>query len=353
MIPRLVILLVVGLGSALAGLYLFRDAAIEALIANALAARGVVVGGLSVTRVGLDELRIADLRLGANGELRIHSLRVSYQPATLLRGEIETIAVTGLILRLDLTGAAPPLGSLQPLIATPGSGESDPIPVLELPVIELGDARIEAATRFGPVVATLDGEAWPEDAGEIAGAFSFTLESAQGRLTGAFELNRTATGATTGNLLVEDGALTLPGAEIGGLLGEASFGLFPDRPPRLEAEFSAARAALPGAELEEARITLRAAGKTAEMTARLGGADGDWSLALTATLEDYLAAPSLRFDVSGFAAAGAALWPLLALPAPTAGTAKVQAEAGPSPIGRPGIPPKPIWNSWNHLPFLS
>ena len=72
-------MLVVGLGLALAGLYVYRAAAIEALIANALTARGVSVGGLSVTRVGLEELRIADLSLGTNGELRVRALRVSYQ----------------------------------------------------------------------------------------------------------------------------------------------------------------------------------------------------------------------------------------------------------------------------------
>ena len=51
---------------------------------------------------------------------------MTYQPAALLRGEIENIAMAGLVLRLDLSGAAPPLGSLQPLIAGPGSGAPGP-----------------------------------------------------------------------------------------------------------------------------------------------------------------------------------------------------------------------------------
>ena len=326
MLRRLVIFLVAGLGLALAGLYLFRTAAIEALIANALTARGVAVGGLSVTRVGLDGIRIADLSLGANGELRARSLRIGYRPSTLLRGAIENVALAGLVLRLDLSGAVAPFGSLQPLIAKPDGGAAGPLPVPELPVIELTDARIEAATRFGPVTATLNGEAWPKDAGEIAGAFSFTLDSAQGSLIGAFDLNRTVSGATAGNLVVEDGLLRLPGTEIAGILGEAGYALALGRPPELDAWLSAARIDLPGAALEEARITLRAAEKTAELTAELRGAGGNWSLALTGALENYLAAPSVRFDLSGFTAAGAALWPLLALPDPAAGTANIQAE---------------------------
>ncbi|MEE8499129.1 MAG: hypothetical protein V3S27_01050, partial [Kiloniellales bacterium] len=323
---RIAIFLVLIVGLALAALVFLRTAVVEAVLKDQLAARGIVVGGISVTEVGLGEMRIEGLRLGARDELAARELRIAYEPGDLVQGRIETIAIEGLVLELDLTGAAAPLGSLQPLVANREGGAPGP-----LPVIQLSDARIEAATPFGPVTAALDGEAWPEDTGEIAGAFSFTLESAQGRLTGAFDLNRTAAGAITGYLVVEDGVLSLPGAEAAGLLGEAGYALIPGRPPKLDAWLSAARialpgAALPGAVLEEARIDLRAAEKTAELTARLGGAGRAWSLALTATLEDYLEAPSVRFDMTGEAEAGAALWSLLALPDPAAGMAIVRAN---------------------------
>jgi hypothetical protein len=327
MFRRIVLFMVVGLGIALAGLYLFRAAAVEALIVNELATRGVAVGGLSVTRVGLDELHIADLSLGTNGELRARALQLFYEPAALLRGEIETVAVAGLILRLDLTGTAPPLGSLQALLAAKSDGDA-PGP---LPVVEFSDARIEAATPIGPITATLDGEAWSEDAGEIAGAFSFNLESAQGRLIGAFDLTRTASGAMTGNMVVEDGLLRLPGAEAAGLLGEARYALVPGRLPELDGWISAASIALPDTELpsvslKEARIALRIAEKSAEVTVDLRGNDDDWSLALTGTLDNNLETPSVRFDLIGFTEAGTPLWPLLALPIPAAGTARVRAE---------------------------
>jgi len=328
MFRRLVIFLVAGLGFALAGLYLFRAAAVEALIVSELAARGVPLGSLSVTRVGLDELRIADLSLGANGELRARALHLSYEPAALLRGEIETVAVAGLILRLDLTGTAPPLGSLQALLAAKSDGGA-PGP---LPVIEFSDARIEAATPIGPITATLDGEAWSEDAGEIAGAFSFTLASGQGQLAGAFDLSRTAAGAMTGNLVVEDGVVHLPGAEAAGLLGEARYASAPGQPPELDAWLSAASielagTELPSAPLKEARIALRTGENSAEVTVDLRGGDGDWSLGLTGVLDNYLEAPSVRFDLTGFTEAGAPLWPLLALPIPAAGSARVRSEA--------------------------
>jgi len=322
MFRRFLIYSILGLGLALAGLYVFRAALVEVWLADALTARGVTVGGLAVTRVGLEELHIADLSLGADGELRVRSLRLAFQPAALLRGEVAQVVAEGLVLRLDLSGAAPLFGSLQPLVAGAGGGSPGP-----LPDVEFHAARIEAATPLGPVTAVLNGEAWPEDAGGIAGAFSFTLESARGRLKGAFDAALAPDGEISGTLVVEDGVLSLPGAKATGLQGEASYAFTRGRPPRLDAWLSAGGIALPGAKLEEARLTLRTAANGAVVAARLRGNEGRWSLALDGTLEDYLAAPRIRIEVNGSATARAALWPLLALPEPTTGRAGFEAEA--------------------------
>ena len=291
MVRRILIYSMLGLGLLLAGLFVFRATLVEALLADALATQGVEVRALSVAEVGLDEIHIADLRLGAGGELDVRSLRIAFEPAALLRGEIAHVTAEGLVLHLDLSGAAPPLGSLQPLVAGAGAGGGSPGP---LPELELRDARIEAATPLGPVTAVLDGEAWPEDAGAVAGAFSFALESAQGRLNGAFDVALTPAGEISGNLVVEDGVLSLPGAEATGLLGEASYAFARDRPPRLEARLSAAAIALPGAKMEEAQLTLRATANGAVVAARLRGNEGRWSLALDGAVEDDPAAPTQR-----------------------------------------------------------
>ena len=151
MVRRILIYSMLGLGLLLAGLFVFRAALVEALLADALATQGVAVRALSVAEVGLDEIHIADLRLGAGGELDVRSLRIAFEPAALLRGEIAHVTAEGLVLHLDLSGAAPPLGSLQPLVAGAGAGGGSPGP---LPELELRDARIEAATPLGPVTAT-------------------------------------------------------------------------------------------------------------------------------------------------------------------------------------------------------
>ena len=319
---RLFIVFILFVGLVLLGAVAFRAPLLEAVLKQQLAAQGIVVGGISVTEVGLHETRIADLRLGAEGEVSARALRVTYDPGEVLRGIIDRVAIEGLSVQLDLTGGAPPLGSLQPLLERPGERSEIPLPALELSA-----ARITAKTPLGLMTVHIDGEAWSEDAGVLAAAFAFALEGEPGRLQGAFDVTRTPDGGVTGNLVIEGGALALPGAEIGGLLGEASYGLFPDRAPEIDAKVSAARIALPDAAFEEAQLNLRAQGSRVTLAARMSGADGRWSLAVTGTLDDYLGAPEARFDLSALARAGAALWPLLALPEPSAGRAAARLTA--------------------------
>jgi len=321
MFRRFALTLIFGLGLSLAAVVVFRATLVEMLIADRLAAQGVPLGGLTVTRVDLNALHIADLSLGANGELTARALRIAYQPDRLLEGEVAEVVVEGLTLRLDVTSDTP-FGSLQPLL----TGDRDG-PTAAVPVVELIAGRIEAETPLGPMILGLDGEVWPEDEGEIAGVFSFALESSEGRLNGAFDATRTAGGAVSGNLVVEDGTLSLLGAKTSGLLGEAVYALAPGRPPELDAWLSAPSTALPGGALEETKITLRAAEEAAEFTAHLRGPGGAWSLNLTGALDDYLAAPAVRVEARGTMEAAADLWTLAALPKPAAGRASFQAEA--------------------------
>ncbi len=240
---RIAILVALLLGLALAALFVFRTAVVELVIADRLAARGVVVGALEVAEIGLGDMRIEGLRLGARDELAARELRIAYQPGDLVQGRIEQVSIEGLVLKLDLTGAAAPLGSLQALLD--GEAGAPPGP---LPAIVVTDGRIEAETPLGPATADLDGEAWSEAPGAIAAVLAFRLEGEPGRLQGAFDLTRAPDGTMTGNLVLEDGALALPGAEIGGLQGEATYGLFPDRAPRrprLRAALAGCRAAPP------------------------------------------------------------------------------------------------------------
>ncbi len=141
---RIAILVALLLGLALAALFGFRTAIVELVIVDRLAARGIVVGALEVAEIGLGEMRIEGLRLGARDELAARELRIAYEPGDLVQGRIETIAIEGLVLKLDLTGAAAPLGSLQALLE--GEDGAAPRP---LPAIVMNGSRIEAETPLG------------------------------------------------------------------------------------------------------------------------------------------------------------------------------------------------------------
>ncbi|MCH8037394.1 MAG: hypothetical protein IIC53_09730, partial [Proteobacteria bacterium] len=77
---RSAIFLVLIVGLPLAALFMFRTAVVEMVIADRLAAQGIVVGGISVTEVGFGEMRIEGLRLGARDEIAVRALRIAYQP---------------------------------------------------------------------------------------------------------------------------------------------------------------------------------------------------------------------------------------------------------------------------------
>ncbi len=107
---RIAILVALFLGLALAALFVFRTTVVEWAIADRLAAQGFVVGALEVAEIGLGEMRIEGLRLGARDELAARELRIVYEPGALTRGRIEQVSVDGPVLKLDLTGAARPSG---------------------------------------------------------------------------------------------------------------------------------------------------------------------------------------------------------------------------------------------------
>ena len=135
---RIATFLALFLGLAFAALFVFRTAVVELAVAGRLSAQGIVVGAIDVTEIGLGEMRIEGLRLGTRDELAARELRIAYELGDLVQGRVETVAIEGLVLKLDLTGAAAPLGSLQALL----EGEGGAAPGA-LPAFVVTDGRIE------------------------------------------------------------------------------------------------------------------------------------------------------------------------------------------------------------------
>ncbi|MFQ5774420.1 MAG: YdbH domain-containing protein [Kiloniellaceae bacterium] len=325
MARRVAILLIAGLGllsAALAGVFAFRAPLLEAVLKEGLRARGVPAADLTVRDIGLHGARLVGLRLGARGELGARSIRVAYSAAGLFAGRLDAVAVDGLSLTLDLTGAGPPLGSLQPLIAGGGRGAAPGIP----PVTVSG-GHVYATTPLGTVGASVEGAVRSGSGGALAASLAFDAEGEPGRARGTLDATGAPGGEISGTLIVEDGALALPGAQVRGLAGRVTFALRAGLPERVEAAFSLGEVAVPGAAFEDASLTLRASRSRLDLTADLRTADGTLTASARAALDDYLGRPDARIEAHAEVGAGAVLWPLLALPAPSRGRATLDLNA--------------------------
>jgi len=151
--------------AAILALIAFRATLAEALLTSRLAALGVPAPRLAVESLKLDRAVITDITLGAEGELRADAVTITYRPGALLSGQLDEVAIDGLRLRLDLSGAGPPLGSLQHLLGG-GNGAAGPAAMPAL-VRLAGSSRIEAVTGSGDVAAAVSGY-WQPVAGTAA-----------------------------------------------------------------------------------------------------------------------------------------------------------------------------------------
>jgi hypothetical protein len=144
------------LAIAVAGVVVFRLALTEALRSSQLASLGIPARGLTVAAFDLNHLVVSDIALGRDDELRAEAVTLSYSPDGLLAGRLEDVTIEGLHVRLDLTGAGPPFGSLQPLFQEKQGAGGGGVALLPSAVI-LSRGRIEAVTSTGDMAAALSG----------------------------------------------------------------------------------------------------------------------------------------------------------------------------------------------------
>lgn len=325
----------------------FREHVLQAVIEEQLAKQGVPRARLTIGAVEADAARITGLAAGRADELRIDTLDVRYDPSRILDGPaaVEQVIVRGLVLRLDLTGNAPPLGSLQPLLdRRRGNGKesaeavpSEPVavpqtspPPLPLPRTTLRDARIELATPFGLITANLDGDLRQADNGDLAANLAVALRSDLGSLSGALSAAHSADAETEGILVVNRASLALQEtaqglpAEIGGLAGHIAFALSQGRPKNVSGELAFRRIGLAQTRFGAAQLAFELDDSKGKASGKIAAEDGLFDATLDLDLRDYLSQPEIDLAVTARASADAALLDLLPLPPPTAGTATVR-----------------------------
>lgn len=170
MVRRLLVsvALVIGLFAiAAAGLVAFRIVLAEAVLSSQFASLGIPAARLTVASLDFRHMVVTDIALGHDGELRVDAVTLTYRPGALLAGQLEEAAIEGLRLRLDLSGAGPPLGSLQPLLQRgEGAAGAGMMPA----VVILSRGHIEAVAPAGDMAAAVSGRWQP-----VAGTATLTL----------------------------------------------------------------------------------------------------------------------------------------------------------------------------------
>lgn len=170
MVRRLLVsvALVIGLFViAAAGLIAFRIVLAEAVLSSQLASLGIPAARLTVASLDLHQMVVTDIALGDDGELRVDAVTLNYNPGALLAGQLDEAAIEGLRLRLDLSGAGPLLGSLQPLLQRgQDAGGAGMMPA----IVSLSRGEIEAVAPAGDMAAVVSGHWRP-----VAGTATLTL----------------------------------------------------------------------------------------------------------------------------------------------------------------------------------
>lgn len=317
---------------AAGGLVVFRLPLAEILLRRGLAAQGLTSIEFAVAELGLYRARLTGVALGRGRELEVAELRLSYTPDSLLARRVEAVDITGLRMKLDLTGAAPPLGSLQAAL-TPRDTPADAAPPLALPPVRVSDARIDAATPTGPVTAELSGEVAPQDGGRLRADFDLSLAAALGaRVSGRLSAAGDLGGDIAGTLTVHNGRLAMATTEVAGAQGEFNFRLDGFAPRSAEGRLALGRLSLERTEVPGAVLEIAATPTEANLIARASAGDGSFEAEVEAEIANPTGDPRLRATgrvVLDLAAPIAApLWTRAGIPPPRGGRVALDLRAG-------------------------
>lgn len=318
----------------LVALVFLRTVIVQEVIERDLRARGVPFERLTVSELGLDTAAVTNVRLGAHGEVTAAALRVEYDLTGLVDGALRRIVLERPTVHLDLTGAGPPLGSLQPLFEGRDGGGGAP----ELPPIEIVDGTIDARTPIGPITAAVDGTVLIAGSGPTAplaeADLALAVEGDVGRLAGTADIAIQEDGRIVSDIEVTEGTLTRAEWRAEGITGGARFVWADGRRKDVTATLALEGGAVEATRFRDARLVLEIDETDAKGTVVLTAADNSFTAELHATLSDYLERPGARLKAELAAGVHAPLWPLLRLPAPSEGevTARLSASGQLPPL---------------------
>lgn len=209
-------------------------AIVEGRIVQAIEARGLTVGALTVEAVELDRAILTDIELDVAGGLVIGRVEARYRLGELIGDRrLEQLDLSGM--RLDLMGLA---GTS--LESAGGGGTGASLPKLPVGRIVMRDGRITLGTPLGAAVLAVDLDATPDSEGGLTllGEAMLRAEIGEARIpfraavapSGAFDASVSPRAGTVSwhgaTLAIDDGQVNLAGTLAGperfdaGLAGE-------------------------------------------------------------------------------------------------------------------------------------
>lgn len=227
---------------AVAGLYVFRNPLLQALISHQLSKQGLPLQSVSTLDISLNAFRLHGLVAGNNEELRVNNLLVTWRLQDLLAGKPVSIEISGLQAVLDVNKVQPPLDSVKPM--PPISGKD--INLLWLPDFSLQDSVIYLRSTVGDATVALSGSIVQQQSGTQAIRLSTIVSGSLAQTKGLLVAMLDNQGNIQGRIIVSDGMLRLPEAKISSFAGEATFALAALQLQHIRTEF-----ALSGIELPE------------------------------------------------------------------------------------------------------
>ena len=346
----------------IAGALLFRQELARQGAVLYLESQGVTVRDLTVSRVSPNGIEARDIVLGDNGEIALE--RLSAVPR--LEGfdvTVTQVRVDGLSLKLNLTGEAPLLGSLQPLADGLLAGNSNaagragdpkeetttPPAAPSLPKIALEDATVVFETPSGPMTGTLDGGMTPLEDGTLTADATLSLESTLGAFRARLEAKRRPNGATSLIAEINDGHLAWQDLSVGRFQGALSAEINDHEGPQLSANLdlkdldhrSAGAAPL---HLDQGALKLNASSTLVELSVTLQG-DGE-HLALEGSAgspADVGDRREVTLSLQGEASSAGGLARLVVLPGPAVeGGSLVLQARGTASLPAAEMPPTSV-----------
>lgn len=318
-------ILLVGLG-----LYLFRLFLLESLINHQLDKRGIQVHSLAVTEVSFFTLHLRNVSVGADRVLQADNVYLTWRLQDLLAGTLGSVEINGLQLAIDLRAKHPPLGPLQPLIASSGKD----VTPLKPPAVSLLDATIQLHTTQGDLTIALAGNLEPTLSGTYSAQLYSEISGPAGRIKSTLTATMDTQGNLQGNIMVLEGKLHLPELHAASLKGDAAVTLQAMRLQHLRTEWVLSDLSLAASKsseqtpthvVKQARVSLLMDKSNAHLTTELLSAETTIAH-LQAMVRDYLDTPAIALALNTDASVSHYPWPLLGLAQPAAGSIALRAR---------------------------